>query len=79
MINDHDNDNNQHDGNANKQFVITTGCLLINNHHDGALMMMINDHDNNQHDDNADKQFVMISSLFDLLVFAFQSHVDAFE
>ena len=35
--------------------------------------------DNNQHDDNADKQFVMISSLFDRLVFAFQSHVDAFE
>ena len=40
---------------------------------------MINDHDNNQHDDNADKQLVMIFSLFDRLVFAFQSHVDAFE
>ena len=52
---------------------------LFVDHHDGALMMMINDHDNDQQDDNADKQLVMISSLFDRLVFAFQSHVDAFE
>ena len=58
--------------------------LFVDHHdhhhdHDGALMVMINDHDNNQHDDNADKQLVMISSLFDRLVSAFQSHVDAFE
>ena len=53
--------------------------LVVVDHNDDALMMMINDHDNNQHDDNADKQLVMISSLFDRLVFAFQSHVDAFE